>query len=161
MKSRISTGAVAGVIAAFPMGVLMQFLRIMTPFGEMTFLGMIMRVVGVGIVFALAFHLVVSALIGACFGWWFGKRVEGSTTGIIWGMLHGTIFWVLRVLILLPILMGIPVLAMLTRPAMHPTVLAGLVAQLLFGLVLGLTYAGIFPIPRSVPIEVKKPADVP
>jgi hypothetical protein len=162
MRSRITTGMLAGLIAAVPMGIAMRFINVSAPSGEqMSVLDLIVTAVGIGLPLFLILHFLIDAVIGACFGWWFGNRVRGAAGGIGWGALHGVLFWALRVLVLLPLAMGMPALATITRPEARSIAVGGLFIQLIFGVALGLAYVWLFPWPRAVPIERKHPTEEP
>ena len=153
MRSRIRRGAIAGFVAAVPMGIAMHLLEVATPFGErMPMALMIARFLGFPIVVVWIGNFVISAAIGACFGWWFGSRARDAGGGIGWGIVHGVIWWVVRVIVLLPLVMGLPTFATLTHPSWRPIAVSGLVAHLLYGVVLGLVYVWLLRV-RPAPAE--------
>lgn len=162
MRSRITTGALAGFIAAAPHGIAMHYLHVSTPSGErVSLLALIVKSVGMELPLILFFNALICAAIGACFGWWFGRLARGAAAGIGWGALHGVIFWVLRILILLPLAMEMPPFATIVRPELRSIAVSGLIAQVIFGVALGIAYVWIFPWPRAVPIERKHPTEEP
>lgn len=96
------------------------------------------------------YHLLNSAVIGALFGWWFGRRVRGVGSGIGWGALHGMIWWVLGGLLLMPLFLGMPAFAPLMMEMMHPVAMGSLMGHLMYGVILGGVYAVLFRAPREV-----------
>jgi uncharacterized membrane protein YagU involved in acid resistance len=88
-------------------------------------------VVGFGV------HMVISAIIGALFGIALGTQAQNYTSGSLWGLGYGALWWVLGPLVLMPLMMGMGVRF---GAALTPPMLMSLVGHLIFGLLTGLVY---------------------
>lgn len=85
-------------------------------------------------------HLLISALFGLGFALVLGKSVRSYATGAGVGALYGLAWWVLGPLLLMPLMMGMgPQFA----NALSTQNLMSLLGHLIFGVVLGLTYAAL------------------
>ncbi|MBS0604517.1 MAG: hypothetical protein JSS60_05700 [Verrucomicrobia bacterium] len=128
-KKNIVSGIVSGLIAGIVLGCMMIRMGIMANVGAM--MGMPHPVAG------FFFHLIYSGLIGLIFGLVFYSLAKDFFTSAIWGVIYGVIWWFLGTLTLAQMMMGLPVswnaIAMLQ--GMHM-----LVGQLVFGIVLGISY---------------------
>jgi hypothetical protein len=83
-------------------------------------------------------HFVVALLIGATFGVLFQRDVRGYGSSMAWGLGFGIFWWFLGPLTILPLAAGSP----LDWSADQGSALFGaLVGHILYGLMLGLTYA--------------------
>ncbi|HUF26189.1 MAG TPA: hypothetical protein VMM18_04315 [Gemmatimonadaceae bacterium] len=142
MRSRILTGAVAGIAAGVPFGLMMQMMSAPTPDGgSMPMMAMVAMVVGSqSLVVGWLYHLVNSALIGALFGFMLGSRVDATASGLGLGAAWGVGWWVLGALILMPLMLGMPAFAALRMPPMRPVALGSLAGHLLYGVILGWMY---------------------
>jgi hypothetical protein len=144
MQSNLGAGALAGIIAGLIFGVMMQVMTSPTPDGrEVPVMMMVAQVVrSDSIAVGWLYHLFNSAVIGGVFGWLFGARAAGHAgPGAGWGLLYGFAWWILGGLILMPIFLGMPAFAPLRMPPMRPVAIGSLMGHLIFGLVLGLTFA--------------------
>jgi hypothetical protein len=143
MSTRIGASVVAGLIGGVVFGMMMQMMTAPTPDGgQMPIMAMIGQIVGsptVGV--GWVYHLFNSAVIGAIFGWLLGDRVHGFASGLGWGAGYGFVWWILGGLILMPILLGMPAFAPLMMPPMRMVAMGSLVGHLIFGLILGGTFA--------------------
>lgn len=87
---------------------------------------------------AVALHFTVALIIGATFGVLFQRDVRGYGSSMAWGLGYGLFWWFLGPLTLLPLIAGSP----LDWSAQQGANLFGsLVAHILYGLMLGATYA--------------------
>lgn len=83
-------------------------------------------------------HFVIALLIGATFGVLFQRDVRGYGSSMAWGLGYGIFWWFLGPLTLLPLAAGAP----LDWSAEQGSNLFGsLVGHILYGLMLGVTYA--------------------
>lgn len=83
-------------------------------------------------------HFGVALLIGATFGLLFQRDVRGYGSSMGWGLGYAMVWWFLGPLTLLPLLAGTP----LDWSAEHASdVFGALVGHILYGLILGVTYA--------------------
>jgi uncharacterized membrane protein YagU involved in acid resistance len=86
----------------------------------------------------LTLHFGVALLIGATFGMLFQRDVRGYGSSMGWGLGYGIFWWFLGQLTLLPVVARMP----LDWSAEHGSELFGaLVGHILYGLILGVTYA--------------------
>ena len=145
MGSRIAAGAIAGLIAGVPFGLMMQLMSAPTPDGgQMPMMAMVARVVGSGsIAIGWLYHLFNSVVIGALFAWVFGSRVHSLGSGIGWGAAWGLVWWVAGALVLMPLALGMPPFGPLMMEPMRPVAMGSLVGHAVFGLVLGGAYAAV------------------
>ena len=143
MSSRTGASVVSGLVAGIVFGTMMQMMSAPTPEGgQMPVIAMIGKIVGSPTIAAgWAYHLFNSAVIGAIFGWLLGARVLGYASGLGWGAAYGFAWWVLGGLILMPILLGMPAFAPVLMPPMRMVAMGSLVGHLIFGLILGGTFA--------------------
>ncbi len=84
-------------------------------------------------------HLGISAFIGATFGLIFGNRASTMGAGAGLGLVYGSVWWVLGALLLMPARLGMPVFVV------NSMALKSLMGHMMYGLALGLVYAGIRP----------------
>ncbi|MGH7557487.1 MAG: hypothetical protein ACREMD_06865 [Gemmatimonadota bacterium] len=140
---RIVPGAVAGILGGLVFGIMMQNMTAPTPEGmRMPMMAMVAMVVGsTSIAVGWVYHLFNSAVIGGLFGLLLGGRVNSVGAGLGWGAVWGIVWWVLGGLILMPLLLGMPAFASLQMPEMRMVAVGSLVGHLVYGLVLGATYA--------------------
>jgi hypothetical protein len=86
----------------------------------------------------LASHVAIAIMIGATFGVLFQRDVRGYGSSMAWGLGYGILWWFLGPLTLSPLIVGSP----LDWSAEHGATLFGsLVGHILYGLMLGATYA--------------------
>src|SRR6266436_8479618 len=86
----------------------------------------------------MTLHFGVALLIGATFGMLFQRDIRGYGSSMGWGLGYGIFWWFLGQLTLLPVAARIP----LDWSAEHGSELfAALVGHVLYGLILGITYA--------------------
>ena len=142
MQSRISAGAIAGIVGGLVFGVMMQMMSAPTPEGgSMPMMAMVAMVVRSESLFVgWVYHLFNSAVIGALFGWLLGDRASSYGSGLAWGAVWGVVWWVLGGLILMPLLLGMPAFASLKMPPMRPVAFGSLVGHLIYGLILGAVF---------------------
>ena len=113
--------------------------------GMMGMLPMIGMMVGFpSAVAGFAVHLMISALIGISFVGIFGHLVRGSVGGLGYGILYGGAWWFLGPLTLMPLFMGMGV-GVNWNTAAAASMLPSLAGHLIFGAILGLTYAWLAP----------------
>jgi hypothetical protein len=143
MSTKIGASVVAGLIGGVVFGMMMHMMMAPTPDGgQMPIMAMIGQIVGsptVGV--GWIYHLFNSAVIGAIFGWLLGDRVHGLVSALGWGAAYGFAWWILGGLILMPILLGMPAFAPLMMPPMRMVAMGSLVGHLIYGLILGGTFA--------------------
>lgn len=143
MSTKIGASVIAGLIGGVVFGMMMQMMTAPTPDGgQMPIMAMIGQIVGsptVGV--GWIYHLFNSAVIGAIFGWLFGDRVHGYASALGWGAAYGFVWWIVGGLILMPILLGMPAFAPLMMPPMRMVAMGSLVGHLIYGLILGGTFA--------------------
>jgi hypothetical protein len=143
MSTKIGASVVAGLIGGVLFGMMMHMMMAPTPDGgQMPVMAMIGQIVGsptVGV--GWVYHLFNSAVIGAIFGVLLGDRVHGFASALGWGAAYGFVWWIVGGLVLMPVLLGMPAFAPLTMPPMRMVAMGSLVGHLIFGLILGGTFA--------------------
>lgn len=143
MSSKIVAGALAGTLAGLVFGMMMQMMTAPTPDGtQVPMMAMVAMVVrSESLVVGWLYHLVNSAVIGALFGALLGAKATTYGSGARLGAVWGIVWWVLGALILMPLFLGMPAFAPLRMAPMRPVAMGSLMGHLLYGLLLGLTYA--------------------
>ena len=130
--SNLKLGVYGGLAGGLVFGAMM---------GMMGMLPMIGMMVGFpSAVAGFAVHLMISALIGISFAGIFGRLVRGSVGGLGYGILYGGAWWLLGPLTLMPLFMGMGV-GVNWNTAAAANMLPSLTGHLIFGAILGLTYA--------------------
>ncbi|MGE3278672.1 MAG: hypothetical protein AB7J40_02625 [Candidatus Altimarinota bacterium] len=127
-----SGGVVGGLAGGIVFGVMM---------GMMGMLPMVAQVVGsesaaVGFIY----HLFNSLIIGLLFVAVFSKYVDSMVSGMVLGLLHGFIWWILGPLLLMPVLMGMGPQFTVAGMTMA---LPSLFGHVLYGIVLGVVYVSV------------------
>lgn len=82
-------------------------------------------------------HIIISAVIGAFYVWWFGKQTSSYGRGILFGMIHGMIWWIIGALTIMPLILG---MAVQYSEALSEMSLMSLMGHLIYGVILGLIY---------------------
>lgn len=103
------------------------------------------------------FHLFVSSLFGAIFGFALGSRVSDYRSGALWGVGYGVFWWVFGALIAMPVLLGMPVFASLRMPPMRPVAMGSLVGHIIWGVLLAELYVRLRK-PRLAAVDVQHAA---
>lgn len=130
MGAKIIAGIVGGVAGGIVFGAMMQ---------AMGMLGMVAGLVdaeGAGAGWAV--HLVISVAIGIGYSLTLGALRSGMGAHAVLGLAYGAIWWVLGPLLLMPLMMG-----MGPFPSIGEDQIMSLVGHLVYGLVLGVVFAGI------------------
>ncbi|MGD9697328.1 MAG: hypothetical protein AB7V42_16915 [Thermoleophilia bacterium] len=124
-------GIAGGLVGGVAFGVLMQVM------GMIPMVAMLVGSDSAGIGWLV--HLVISAGIGASFGLLLGAAAAGAARAIGLGAVYGIVWWVLGGLLIMPAWLGMPVFTFTTAAWMS------LVGHLVYGLLLGATYALVRP----------------
>jgi uncharacterized membrane protein YagU involved in acid resistance len=120
---QLTAGVVGGLVGGVLFGVMMQM---------MGMLGMVASLVGQdGAAVGWLVHLVISALFGLGYAMTIGPRSTSWGRALGLGAVYGVIWWVLGALIIMPAILGMPVLQIGT-PQMQ-----SLVGHIVYGLALG------------------------
>ncbi len=128
----IKLGAYGGLAGGVVFGAMM---------GMMGMLPMIGKMVGhPSAVTGFLAHLVLSALIGASFVVIFHGFIRGASGGLGYGLVYGGAWWLLGPLTLMPLMMGMG-LGVNWNAAAASQMLPSLVGHLIYGAILGLSYA--------------------
>lgn len=143
MGLKIRNGVLGGLAGGIVFGMMMQMMSAPTPDGgSMPMMAMVAMVVrSSSIVVGWMYHLFNSAVIGALFAIFLGDRVSTYGSGAGWGAVWGVVWWVLGGLILMPVLLGMPAFASLRMEPMRPVAMGSLIGHLIYGVLLGITYA--------------------
>jgi hypothetical protein len=145
MRSRIVAGAVAGLVAAIAAAAVLSIEAIPSPAGKT------MRIISLmaqsvrsdSTMVAWLALLVAGMVIGALFGGVFATRAVDLGSASALAVIYGLVWWVVGWLVLMPLARGMPALAAVTMPSPSrlQIVMAGLLAHLAFGAVLGGMFA--------------------
>lgn len=130
LSKRLMAGVVGGLAGGAVFGILMAM---------MGMLAMVAALVGsqsapVG----FAVHLAISILIGLGLTVPFAGMLTGYMRAAVIGLVYGALWWVLGPLLLMPAMMGMPVLMINAGAWMS------LLGHLFYGIILGVTAAAIF-----------------
>ncbi|MGH3645733.1 MAG: hypothetical protein ACRDTM_00915 [Micromonosporaceae bacterium] len=128
---RLIAGIVGGVAGGIVFGVLMQMM------GMIPMVAMLIGSESVAVGWLV--HLFNSALFGAIYALLFAAWADRLAPGAGLGLVYGVIWWVLGALLIMPAWLGMPVF-MLNTMAWQ-----SLMGHLLYGLILGVTYALVRP----------------
>lgn len=83
-------------------------------------------------------HLINSAVIGIIFAFIFDEKVKNMSSGIIWGLVYGFIWWILGPLLIMPLwLKGQTAF----QAALTMDGILKLVAHLMYGVILGIVHS--------------------
>lgn len=130
----LKAGIVGGLLGGLAFGVLMS------AFGTLTDIGDLVGRPTTEAAFAI--HMVVSALVGCGYAVVSGFAAKTRRRGLYTGVLYGLGWWFLGPLTLMPLLLGAELGAQWNTAALAGQ-LHSLVGHLLFGAILGGTYAHI------------------
>jgi len=86
----------------------------------------------------IAIHDTIAIVIGVSFGVLFQRDVRGHGSSMGWGMAYGVLWWFIGPLTLLPLLLGKPIDWSVARGS---ELFGSLVGHIIYGLIVGLTYA--------------------
>ena len=129
---RLKWGAYGGVAGGLIFGGMLGMMGILPMIGQM---------VGQPSAFAgFTVHMVNSTIIGVGFALVLGRLVSGIGSGLTSGLAYGAAWWVLGPLTLMPLFMGMG-LGVNWNATAAAAMLPSLVGHLMYGGILGLTYA--------------------
>ncbi len=129
---KVIQGLLGGLAGGLVFGMMMGMMGMLVMIGKMV--GQPSAVVGFFV------HMVNSAIIGVGFTLLFGHQVTRVKAGAGFGMFYGVIWWVLGPLTLMPFMMGMG-FGVNWNLAAITTALPSLVGHLMYGVILGITYA--------------------
>jgi hypothetical protein len=157
MRSKIGSGALAGLVGGIVFGAMMQLMPARPPEGGtvsmMVMVAMVVRSTSIAV--GWLYHLFNSAVIGILFAAILGTRVVSNSSGVAWGAAWGFVWWILGGLILMPLLLGMAAFAPLTMVGMRMVAIGSLVGHLVYGVLLGYVYARLT---LTMPAEPLQPA---
>jgi hypothetical protein len=133
-SKNIQHGVVAGLAGGSVFGIMMGMMGTLPTIGQMA--GFPNALAG------LVVHLMVSAFIGATFAVLFQAFITSMGAGIGYGAAYGALWWLLGPLTLMPLMLGMGLGANWSGEAAIQ-MLPSLSGHLIFGLILGGTYARI------------------
>ena len=149
----VQAGVAAGIVAAIVSGLMMQIM--LTPMldgGRISLMTIIAIASGSdGAWLGWGLHLASGTLLGALFGRWVGCRADGADSGLGCGAIYGTLVWIAGGLVALPLLLGMPPLAPATLPGLWPLAMGTFIADLFYGLTLGVTFGWLRQELRALP----------
>ena len=130
--NNIRNGIIGGLVGGLAFGMMMAMMGMLPMIG-----GMIGRPTALG---GWLVHLMISAGIGASFGLLFHRAVRGYAGGLRAGLAYGAVWWLLGPLTLMPWMMGMGFGTDWNLTAAGH-MLPSLMGHMIFGVLLGLTYA--------------------
>ena len=83
-------------------------------------------------------HMVISLVIGASFGVFFGGASQTYGRAAVWGLVYGAIWWVLGPMVIMPMMMG---MGLQFAAAFSGPMLMSLMGHVIYGVLAGLGYA--------------------
>lgn len=120
---QLTAGVVGGLVGGVLFGLMMQM---------MGMLGMVAGLVGQdGAAVGWVVHLAISVLFGLGYAVAFGPRSSSWSWALGLGAVYGVVWWVLGALIIMPAIMGMPVLQVGTLQ------MQSLVGHIVYGVALG------------------------
>lgn len=127
--ARLAGGAVGGVAGGLVFGALMQMMGMMAMIGGM--MGEPSAATG------WLIHIGISVVIGLIYAVTLGGAADTLGRGAGLGLVYGVVWWVLGPLLIMPAMMGMPVFQLSQQSLMS------LMGHLVYGIVLGLVFAGV------------------
>lgn len=147
MERRIAAGAAAGLIAGVIFALLAQLIVVSTPDGARTSM-VIMAAAAVHSYGWLA-GWIASLFYGVVIGGFFGRLLHSHTrplddqTLTVLGGMYGMGWWIVSSVVVVPALLGRVPLSSDAVAVVRPVALASLAAHLVYGVILGFTFARI------------------
>jgi len=127
----VKRGALGGMAGGVPFGMMM---------GMMGMLPMIGGMVGLpSVAGGFAVHMMMSAMIGAGFGFVAGEITSSARPAVLAGVAYGALWWVLGPLLFMPWIMGMGFAANLSAAGVAASA-PSLAGHMVFGAVLGLAF---------------------
>lgn len=128
-KNEYIGGILGGLAGGMVFGMMMAMMGMMPMIAKM--IGSDSAVVG------WVIHFIISATIGVFYAWWFGKLTVTYSKALVFGMIHGVIWWILGALTIMPLMLGMPVQYANAFAQMN---LMSLMGHLIYGVILSLLY---------------------
>ncbi len=129
--SAVPAGIVGGLVGGVVFGIMMQM---------MGMIPMVAMLVGSeAVVVGWVVHLAISAFIGLTFALLLGSRANKPGTAAVLGLAYGAVWWVLGPLLIMPARLGMPTFAL------NDMTTQSLIGHLVYGAILGITYAMVRP----------------
>lgn len=138
-KEHLNACLMGGVAGGLVFGAMMAMMGMMA---------MIAKLVGSdSVVVGWLVHLIISAIIGLTFAWWFGGKVDSFAAGAKYGLLQGFIWWILGPLVVMPLMLG---MGIQINNALATNNLLSLMGHLIYGIILGLVFTAVAkPAPKA------------
>ena len=131
-RENLKNGILGGLVGGVVFGMMMAMMGMLPMIGKMV--GQPNAVAG------FAVHLFISAGIGAAFALFLGPFVQSNSRGAVLGTFYGALWWVLGPLTMMPLMMGMG-LGVNWNLAAATKMMPSLMGHLIFGVLLGLSYA--------------------
>ncbi len=125
----ITVGTVSGLVGGSVFGVQMAAMGMLPMVASM--IGSESPLIG------FVLHMLISAVIGAAYGFIAPRLPQGLTAAAVIGIVYGVIWWVLGALVIMPIIMGMGEMVLQVG---DPQVMS-LIGHIFFGIVLTSFYA--------------------
>lgn len=151
MRSQIAAGAIAGLAAGTVAAALLSVMAISSPEGGLMWVITLVAqtVRSDSFVVAWLIQLVAGTVIGAIFGGLFACFPADPSSASGLGAIYGIVWWVVGWLVVMPLALGLSPLAPVTTPSRLQVAIAGLLAHLGYGAVLGGIFAWLIDPPSS------------
>jgi hypothetical protein len=127
----VPAGIVGGLAGGLVFGVMMQMM------GMIPMIGMLVG--SESVVVGWIVHLGIAAFIGATFALLLGSRANKPGVASVLGLGYGAVWWVLGPLLIMPARLGMPTFTF------NDTTTNSLIGHLIYGAILGITYALVKP----------------
>jgi phage shock protein PspC (stress-responsive transcriptional regulator) len=126
VSQKLIAGVIGGIAGGIVFGIMMAMMGMMP---------VIAGLVGSQSAFVgFLIHMIIASFIGATFGLIFGSRITSYTNGLGWGALYGAVWWVLDPLLIMPAMMGMPLVQI------NSMTLMSLAGHLIYGAVVSAGY---------------------
>ncbi len=135
LSGRVGSAVPAGIVGGFAGGIV--FGVMMQTMGMIPMIAMLIGSESVAVGWII--HLGISAFIGVTFALLFGARAKRPVAAAVLGLGYGAVWWVLGALLIMPARLGMPTFTL------NDMTTNSLVGHLIYGAILGLTYALIRP----------------
>lgn len=137
-NNKYVAGVIAGIVAGLAYGLMMALVGLTPLVAKMTGKE--------SLAIEWMVNLVYSGIIGVLFVWWFEKKLVSIEKSVIFGLIHGIIWWVLGALTLRPLIFGLP----LQYGKIFETYnMMFFIGHLIYGVVLGIVFYKMYSIKQN------------
>lgn len=126
---RAAAGALGGLAGGMVFGMLMAMMGMLMAIASMV--GSHSAWVGFGV------HLMISVVYGLVLTLFFGRFLHSYGRGSLTGLVYGVVLWIIGPLLAMPMMLGMPVLAL------NATAMLSLMGHLVYGIILALVAVAV------------------